>query len=218
MMKQIISVITLFMGLCTMMGCGPSKAEIEAQRRADSARIVDSVRAVERMRIDDSLRIVERMRLAEQSRIADSIREVNTRVVESMMKKIAQTFNNSGREWKSGTDAIISKYATTSLKSTYAKYSKFDYSDGTGCYLLHGEYSDGYTTLIGKSVDYNSDTSYDVIYGVCYNGPGGEFDEFDRATFTLVLENGKWLIDDIEEDRFNSSFMENPQGYRGLVP
>ena len=83
-----------------MIGCGPSKAEIEAQRRADSARIVDSVRAVERQRIDDSLRIAAYM---ENARITDSIREANTMVLEKLMKMITQTFNNSSaNSWMGG--------------------------------------------------------------------------------------------------------------------
>lgn len=63
-MKELLSLVALFIGLCTMMGCGPSKAELEAQRRADSARIVDSVRAAERQRIADSLRIADSIQTA----------------------------------------------------------------------------------------------------------------------------------------------------------
>ncbi|MBQ9554701.1 MAG: hypothetical protein IJV05_00595 [Muribaculaceae bacterium] len=111
--------------------------------------------------------------------------------------------------------AIISRYATASLKSTYAKHGH-DEPDGTGCYLLWGDYTDGYTTLDGKSVIDITDNSCKMIFGVCYVGPDGEYEEFDRATFTLVREGDKWLIDDIEEDRYSSSFMENPQGYRHM--
>lgn len=213
-MKNLASIIALLIGLCTMMGCGPSKAEIEEQRRADSARIVDSVRAVERMRIDDSLRIVERMKMAERSRIADSIREANTKELESLMKKIAQTYNASARDWK-GTGAIISKYATASLKSTFAKHGH-DLPDGTGCYLLRGDFTDGYTTISGESVGNVTDSSCRMVFNLYYNGPGGEHDEFDRATFYLVREGGKWLIEDIEQNSLDSSFMENPRSYRHM--
>ena len=55
-----------------------------------------------------------------------------------------------------------------------------------------------------------------MVFGVCYNGPGGEYEEFEKATFTLIREGDRWLIDDIEEDRFNSSFVEDPQTYRDM--
>ncbi len=214
-MKNLLSAITLLLGLCAIVGCGPSKAEIEAQRRADSARIADSVRAVERQRIDDSIYIVQRREAAERARIADSIREANTVVLEGLMKKIAQTFNSNGREWKKGTAAIIAKYGTANLKSTYAKHGH-DEPDGTGCYLLWGDYSDGYTTIDCKSVTDVTENSCKMVFGVCYNGPGGEYEEFEKATFTLIREGDRWLIDDIEEDRFNSSFVEDPQTYRQM--
>jgi len=214
-MKNLLSVIALSLGICAMMGCGPSKAEIEAQRRADSARIVDSMRALESQRVNDSLALEARLRAAERERIADSIREVNGRELEGLMKKIARTFNNNGRDWMGGTKAIIARYATADLKSTYARYGH-DEPDGTGCYLLWGDYTDGYTTLVSKSVTGITENSCQMTFGVCYNGPGGEYEEFDRATFTLVCEDGKWLIDDIEEDRYNASFTENPQAYRHM--
>lgn len=206
--------IVLAIGLCAMVGCGPSKAEIEEQRRADSARIVDSMRAVDRMRIDDSLRIVERMRLAEQSRIADSIRETNTKVLESLMKKIAQTNNASAMDWR-GANAVIQRYATASLKSTFAKYGH-DLPDGTGCYLLMGDFSDGYTTLSGESVEDVTDDSCKLVFGLYYNGPDGEHDRYDSATFYMVREGGKWLIEDIVQDSFGSWFTEDPSSYRHM--
>ena len=214
-MKKFLSVIALLIGVCSIMGCGPSKAEIEEKRRADSARIADSVRTLERQRIEDSLRIVSRMQFAEKTRVADSIREANTMELEALMKKIAHTFNSNGREWKMGTKAIISKYATSSLKRTFARYGN-DEPDGTGCYLLWGEYSDGYTTIVGKSVTGVTENSCSMTFGVYYNGPGGEYEEFEEATFTLVREGNKWLIEDIDEDQYDSSFMENPRAYRHM--
>ena len=202
-MKKLLSVVALFIGLCTVVGCGPSKAEIEAQRRADSARIVDSVLAIERQRVADSLRI------ADSIQTADSIAQAN------LLKQIESTYNKIAKDWEDGAKVIISRYGTARLKSTYAKYGS---SSGIeACYLLKVDYTDGYMTIKGKSVNRINDNSCQMNYKTYYNGPEN-VEDYGTATFSLVRENGTWLIDDIEEDGYNASFMEDPKAYRHYAP
>lgn len=202
-MKKLLSLVALFIGLCTMMGCGPSKAEIEAQRRADSARLVDSVRSAERQRIADSIHI------------ADSIRATDSIAQANLMNQIESTYNKIARDWEDGAKAIISRYGTAKLKNTYAKYGS---SSGIeACYLLKVDYTDGYMTIKGKSVNRINDNSCQMNYKTYYNGPE-DVEDYGTATLTMVRENGTWLIDDIEEDGYNVSFMKDPKAYRHYAP
>lgn len=202
-MKNLLSVITLLLSLCTIVGCGPSKAELEAQRRADSARIVDSVRAAERQRIADSLRI------ADSIQTADSIAQVN------LLKQIESTYNKNARDWEDGAKAIISRYGTDRLKSTYAKFGSSTKIEA--CYLLKVDYTDGYMTIKGKSVNRIDNKSCQMFFKTYYNGPE-IVEDYGTATFSLVREDGTWLIDDIEEDGYNISFMKDPKAYRHYAP
>lgn len=204
MMKHLLSTIVFLLGFSTLMGCGPSKAEIEAQRRADSARIVDSVLAVERQRVADSLRI------ADSIQTADSIAQAN------LLKQIESTYNIIAKDWEDGAKVIISRYGTARLKSTYAKFGS---SSGIeACYLLKVDYTDGYMTIKGKSVNRINDNSCQLIYKTYYNGPEDVVEDYGTATLTMVRENGTWLIDDIEEDGYNTSFMKDPKAYRHYAP
>ena len=72
-MKIILSVISLFIGLCAMIGCSPSKVENEAQRRADSARLADSLHIVDSIRMADSIRVADSSRVADSTARADRI-------------------------------------------------------------------------------------------------------------------------------------------------
>ncbi len=70
-MKGLLSVISIFfIGFCALTGCGPSKAELEAQRLADSTRLADS------LHIADSIRLADSIRVADSTRAADSTARV----------------------------------------------------------------------------------------------------------------------------------------------
>lgn len=206
-MNRIISIIALFMGLCTMMGCGPSKAEIEAQRRADSARIADSVLAAERQRVADSIQTAKSMREA------DSITQVK------IMKEIESTFNRSDKADCTGIDAIVSKYASPRFKSTYAKYGKYSASDNTECYLLRENI--GYHALRGLSVTNITQNSCQLNFKTTYHetdDPTEGVTDAGITKITLIREDGNWLIDDIEESGYKTSFMKDPKSYRQVAP
>jgi hypothetical protein len=78
-MKKIISFVAVS-AMVSLVACGPS-AEDEAKRKADSARVADSIAAIEMaaqrtadsIRMADSLAAVEVQRKADSARIADSI-------------------------------------------------------------------------------------------------------------------------------------------------
>ena len=204
-MKNLLSIFTVFVGFCAMMGCGPSKAEIEAQRRADSARIADSVLAAERQRVADSIQT------AKSVREADSIAQVK------IMKEIESTFNKNDKANGTGIDAIVSKYASSRFKNTYAKYGKYSATDNTECHLLSSNI--GYQILKGISVTNNTGNSCQLnfntrYYDPAYDNPADCISDVGITTITLIREDGKWLIDDIKEDGHNTSFMKDPKSYR----
>lgn len=93
-MKNILSIITFFIGLCFVTGCGPSKAEVEAQRRADSIRIADSIRVLDSIRIADS------------TRVADSI---------AHDQKIIQFITNMYNHEKYNDDGFLHEHCTSKM-------------------------------------------------------------------------------------------------------
>ena len=72
-MRKLLSIITLFIGVCTMTGCGPSKAETEAQRLADSARVADSLHMVDSIRMADSIRVADSIQVADSTALVKKV-------------------------------------------------------------------------------------------------------------------------------------------------
>ncbi|MBQ3959177.1 MAG: hypothetical protein II677_01670 [Muribaculaceae bacterium] len=138
-------------------------------------------------------------------------------MLQGLMSEMANKFNSNGCEY------LINNYATHRLRSKYRSYSNIDevwngeYYDYYALYLLEVGYSDGTTALEGNSVTDISGSSCKMHFTMYYDGPNGR-ERYGSATFTMVLEGEKWHIDDIRDSDHSSSFMNNPDEYRGYIP
>lgn len=129
--------------------------------------------------------------------------------LKAIMTEIEKCYNHMGRE------EMINTYGSQRLKDTYAKYG---HDTGyEGCYLLEVDYSDGDMSIRGQSVTGITDNSCHMNFKTLYNGPDGT-EDYGIATFSMVLKDNQWLIDDIEEDGYGDSFVENPYAYRHYIP
>ena len=138
-------------------------------------------------------------------------------MLQGLMSEMANKFNSNGCEY------LINNYATHRLRSKYRSYSNIDevwngeHYDYYTLYLLEVGYSDGTTALMGNSVTDISGSSCKMHFTMYYDGPYGR-ERYGSATFTMVLEGEKWHIDDIRDSDHSSSFMNNPDEYRGYIP
>ena len=177
-MKKILSVIAVFIGLCSMISCGPSKAEIEAQKRADSIRIADSLRVVDSIRVADSLRV------ADSIRIADSTAHAN---------KVIQFITDMYNQHKFEDYSFLHKHCTPKM----IKYLKenYDYDCETGdCLAVWVFRTDNQDSLNSKhgviSVTQKGDDWYHyTFYDMGFKG---------AHDIKVIEQNGKLMIDGLK--------------------
>jgi hypothetical protein len=170
------------MGLCTMIGCGPSKAEIEAQRRADSIRIAD------RLRIVDSIRTADSLRRADSIRIADSTAHA---------KKVIQFISDMYNQHKFEDYSFLHKHCTPKM----IKYleENYDYDCETGdclaVWMFRSDAQDGNSENGIISVTPKGDDWYHYKFN-----DGGTKGAHD---IKVIDQNGKLMIDGLK--RFQST-------------
>ena len=133
----------------------------------------------------------------------------STATLQSLMNDMANCYNSRGR------DSMVAIYGSQRFKDTYAKYGHDTMEDG--CYLLQVDYSDGEMSIKGNSVTNITDNSCELNFVTYYNGPE-IVEKYGTAKFSLILDNNKWVIDDIKEDGYKASFMNDPKSYRHYNP
>lgn len=154
-MKRLLFVISFFVGLCTMIGCGPSKAEIEAQRRADSVRVADSLHIVDSVRRADSIRV------ADSIKVADSTERVN-----KVIRFITDMYDNE----KYSDYNFLRKHCTAKMLQYLRDNYDYDCESGD-CYAVWMFRSDeqdgpakpnGIVSVLPKGDDWYLYTFYDM--------------------------------------------------------
>ena len=181
-MKKLLSLAAVFIGLCTMAGCGPSKAEIDAQKRADSLRVVDSIRIVDSIRVADSLRIVDSIR------VADSIAHTN-----QVITFITDMYNKARYEDYS----FLHKHCTAKMLKYLRDNYEYDCEDGDclAGWMFRSDAQDGNSQYGIISVTPIGDDWYHYKFN-----DGGTKAEHD---IKVINQNDKLMIDGLK--RFQSS-------------
>ena len=160
-----------------MVGCGPSKAEIEAQRRADS------------MRIADSLRIVDSIRIADSIRVADSIRAADSIAHE---KTVIQFITNMYNQSKYNDYNFLRKHCTPKILKYLRENYDYDCDDGD-CFagwMFRSDAQDGnsqYGIISVKSLG-------DDWYSYSFNDGGTK----GTHRIKVIDKDGKLMIDGLK--------------------
>ena len=183
-MRKLLSVITVFITLCAMMGCGPSQSEIAEQQRADSLRMVDSLRVLDSLRVVDSLRTADSIRLADSIRIADSI--ANAQKEQEAIAFINDMYNNRKYE----DYAFLRKNCTAKMLKYLRDNYDYDCEDGNcfAVWLFRSDNQDGINEKYGViSVTPQGDDWYQyTFYDMGYKA---------SRTIKVINDNGKMMID-----------------------
>ncbi len=134
----------------------------------------------------------------------------NNKKLHSLMRDIEQTFNSRGVQ------TMLITYGTTSIANAYKKACNSVV--GYSCFLLQTDCTEGYTTIKGEAVTDVTSSSCKMKFTRYYNGPDERSEVDGHATFFLTLDNGKWVIRDIEENGYPKSFMQDPNPFVHYVP
>lgn len=129
--------------------------------------------------------------------------------LKAIMNEIENCYNHRGR------NEMIATYGSQRLKDTFARYGNPPGYEM--CYLLMVDYSDGDMSILGRSVTGIADNSCQMNFKTLYNGPDIT-EDYGTATFSMVLEDNQWLIDDIEEDGYDASYRQDPKAYIHIAP
>ena len=181
-MRKLLSVITVFVTLCSVMGCGPSQAEIAEQRRTDSLRVVDSLRVL------DSLRIADSLRVADSIRMADSI--ANAQKEQEAIAFITDMYNNHKYEDYS----FLRKHCTAKMLKFLRDNYDYDCEDGNclAIWMFRSDNQDGINekygviSVIPQGDDWYQYTFYDMGYKAA-------------RTIKVINDNGKMMIDGLKK-------------------
>ena len=177
-MRKLLSVITVFICLCVMMGCGPTQTDNAEQQRADSLRAVDSLRALDSLRIADSLKVADSIRLADSTRVADSI--ANAKKEQEAIAFITDMYNNH-------------KYEDYGFLKKNCNYD-YDCEDGNclAVWMFRSDNQDGVNekygviSVIPQGDDWYQYTFYDMGYKAA-------------RTIKVTNDNGKMMIDGLKK-------------------
>ena len=181
-MRKLLSVITVFIALCAMMGCRPSQTKTAEQQRADSLRVVDSLRVL------DSLRVADSIRMADSTRVADSI--ANAQKEQKAIAFITDMYNNIKYEDYS----FLKKHCTAKMLKFLR--DNYDYECVTGdclaVWMFRSDNQDGINEKHGIiSVTPQGDDWYLYsFYDMGYKG---------SHTIKVINDNGKMMIDGLKK-------------------
>lgn len=187
-MRKLLSVITVFISLCVMMGCGPSQAENAEQQRADSLRAIDSLRALDSLRIADSLKVADSIRIADSIRVADSI--ANAQKEQEAIAFITDMYNNHKYE----DYGYLRKNCTAKMLKFLRDNYDYDCEDGNclAVWMFRSDNQDGVNekygviTVIPQGDDWYQYTFYDMGYKAA-------------RTIKVINDNGKMMIDGLKK-------------------
>ena len=181
-MRKLLSVITVFITLCAMMGCGPSQTENAEQQQADSLRVVDSLRVLDSLRIADSLRVADSIRMADS--VADAQKE------QEAIAFITDMYNNIKYE---DYDFLRKNCTAKMLKFLRDNYD-YDCEDGNclAVWMFRSDNQDGINekhgiiSVIPQGDDWYRYTFYDMGYKAA-------------RTIKIINDNGKMMIDGLKK-------------------